>query len=95
MAAPHAAGVAALIVAERGREDEEQGGLTLDPSTVERVLERSATRTACPRPRLFDYPEPFLGADYTAYCEGSARENGFYGHGVVNALAAVGGAAPR
>ncbi len=91
MAAPHATGVAALIVSERGVEDEEHGGLTLDPATVQRVLERTATRTACPRPRLFDYPEPSLGARYTAYCEGAARRNGFYGRGIVNALAAVGG----
>ena len=89
MASPHAAGVAALIVSEHGEEDETHGGLTLPPATVERGLTAPATDVSCPRPRLFDYPEPELGAQYTAYCEGSARRNGFYGHGVVNALRAV------
>jgi subtilisin family serine protease len=93
MASPHAAGVAALIVSELGEEDEVHGGLTLAPGRVQDLLEETATNTACPRPRLFDYPEPSLGAQYTAYCEGTLRRNGFYGYGVVNALEAVGGPA--
>jgi subtilisin family serine protease len=86
MASPHAAGVAALIVAQYGRKD--RGGITLDPRVTERVLKGTATDTACPEPRTLDYPDP-LGPEYTATCEGDASRNGFYGEGVVNALRAV------
>jgi subtilisin family serine protease len=86
MASPHAAGVAALIVAEYGRKD--RGGLTLDPRVTEEVLKRSATDTPCPEPRTFDYPDP-LGPEYTATCEGDSARNGFFGEGIVNAQRAV------
>jgi lantibiotic leader peptide-processing serine protease len=89
MASPHAVGVAALIVAQYGHRDRHQGGVTLDPSKVERILRGTATDTPCPTPRLFDYPEPASGDQYTAFCEGPASDNGFYGDGIVNALAAV------
>ena len=90
MASPHAAGVAALVVAEHGKEDRRNRGLTLKPDRVERILRRQATDHACPEPRLFDYPEPTSGEQYTAYCEGSPERNGFYGDGIVDA-GAVGG----
>ena len=52
MAAPHAVGVAAIIVAQRGRCDVARGGLTLAPDTVEGILEgRRRTRRARPRSR--------------------------------------------
>jgi hypothetical protein len=35
------------------------------------------------------YPDPDLGPEYDAYCEGSPRRNGFYGDGVVDALSAI------
>jgi subtilisin family serine protease len=89
MASPHAVGVAALIVAQYGHRDRSQGGLTLDPSRVEKILRRTATDTPCPEPRLFDYPEPSSGDQYTAFCDGPPSDNGFYGDGIVNALAAV------
>jgi subtilisin family serine protease len=92
MASPHAVGVAAIIVAQRGHRDAARGGLTLAPDTVERILRRTATDTPCPDQEPFVYPEvgpPFL----EALCEGTPRFNGFYGDGIVNALAAsrVGG----
>jgi lantibiotic leader peptide-processing serine protease len=89
MASPHAVGVAALIVSEFGHRDHRNGGVTLDPSKVEKILRGTATDTACPEPRLFDYPEPASGDQFTAFCAGPPANNGFYGDGIVNALAAV------
>ncbi|HMJ94742.1 MAG TPA: S8 family serine peptidase [Thermoleophilaceae bacterium] len=86
MASPHAVGVAALAVAANGKRDRRNGGLTASPDTVEKVLKRSARDHACPEPRAYDYPD--LGPEYTAVCEGSKQFNGFYGHGIVDALAA-------
>jgi subtilisin family serine protease len=85
MASPHAAGVAALVVAEYGKSDRRNGGVKLSPDKVEQIMRRQATNTPCPEPRLFDYPEPNSGDQYTAYCEGSPDRNGFYGDGIVNA----------
>ncbi|HSK37941.1 MAG TPA: S8 family serine peptidase [Actinomycetota bacterium] len=45
MAAPHAVGVAALIVGSQGRRDASHGGLTLSQRTVERLLTRTAKQT--------------------------------------------------
>jgi lantibiotic leader peptide-processing serine protease len=63
MAAPHAVGVAALIVAEYGRSDRANGGVTLAPARVERILRRTATDTACrTRPRsTTPTPTPISG----------------------------------
>ncbi|MEA2288368.1 MAG: lantibiotic leader peptide-processing serine protease [Solirubrobacteraceae bacterium] len=90
MAAPHATGVAALIVAQNGRPDRADGGVTMDPDRVERILRRTATDTPCPAQQPFVYPEP-ASAGLDATCVGDADFNGFYGDGVVNALAAVQG----
>jgi subtilisin family serine protease len=89
MASPHAVGVAALIVAEYGKRDRRNGGLTLQPDRVERILKRTATDTACPAQNPFTYPGVPTPPDYTATCEGTPRFNGFYGDGIVDALAAV------
>ena len=89
MASPHAVGVAALIVSQYGHRDRHNGGVTLDPRKTEQILRRTATDTPCPEPRLFDYPEPASTDEFTAYCDGPASDNGFYGDGIVNALAAV------
>jgi lantibiotic leader peptide-processing serine protease len=86
MASPHAAGVSALIVSEFGKRDE-SGGLTMDPNRVQSRLQKTATDHACPKPRLFVYPDA-PGA-FDAYCAGGRGRNGFYGHGIVNALEAV------
>ena len=88
MASPHAAGVAALVVAEHGKRDRRNGGLTLDPRRVERIMRDTAVNTPCPEPREFHYPEDATGT-YTATCEGSRDRNGFYGDGVVHAGRAI------
>ncbi|MEV6489294.1 S8 family serine peptidase [Actinoplanes sp. NPDC051633] len=91
MAAPHAAGVAALIVSQYGRPDQRNGGLTLNPDVVERRLLRSAAETPCPTPRLRSYVQEGRDVEFDAFCEGGTKFNGFYGHGIVDAYAAVGG----
>jgi subtilisin family serine protease len=87
MASPHAVGVAALIVAEKGDRDWSHGGLTMDPDKVEKVLRRTATDTPCPAQNPFVYPD-LPGAPFDATCVGTPAFNGFYGDGIVNALAA-------
>lgn len=91
MASPHAAGVAALIVAWYGHRN--STGATLSPATVERVLKASATNTACPAPVITYVIERPGDATYDAPCVGTANRNSIYGDGVVNALRAVGGRA--
>jgi lantibiotic leader peptide-processing serine protease len=91
MASPHAAGVAALIVSQYGTTDLVHGGLTMDPAAVREILRETATDTACPTPPLVDYTLVGRPASWNALCEGTAAYNGFYGDGIVNALAAVGG----
>ena len=46
---------------------------------------------ACPVQNPFVYSDPLSAADEIppARCEGSEDFNGFYGHGIVNALNAV------
>jgi subtilisin family serine protease len=90
MATPHAVGVAALIVSEYGRPDRSQGGLTLSPDRVQKIMEKTATDTACPTPRLYHYDGLPAGREVPdAYCEGGPKRNGFFGDGVVDALTAV------
>jgi subtilisin family serine protease len=88
MASPFAAGVAALIVSEYGHPSSHHG-FGLDPRTTERILTGTADETACPAP-VYVYPAP-IPPSYTANCDGSTEFNGFYGHGIVDALAAVTG----
>jgi subtilisin family serine protease len=89
MASPHAAGVAALIVSRYGRKA--GGGITLAPSQVQRRLYATASKKACPSPRDFTYTivRSTGTQTMTHTCEGAQAHNGFYGHGIVNALAAV------
>ncbi len=56
MAAPHATGVAALIVSTHGSRDPRHGGLTMSPRAVERVMIRTARQTPCPFPPIATYP---------------------------------------
>jgi subtilisin family serine protease len=88
MAAPHAAGVAALIVSAHGKRDKVHGGLTLDPRAVERIMTRTATQTPCPSPPNFAYPDD-RDPSFDGVCEGTLARNGIYGRGIVNALTAV------
>jgi lantibiotic leader peptide-processing serine protease len=89
MASPHAAGVAALIVSKYGHRDRAHGGLTMSPNAVETILAGTATQHACPVPATVDYTIVGRPASWNATCAGSPSFNDFYGHGIVNALAAV------
>ncbi|WP_326553420.1 S8 family serine peptidase [Micromonospora sp. NBC_01813] len=89
MASPHVSGVAALIVSKYGKRDARRGGLTLDPDKVESHLYRTAAKTACPQPRLVSYANEDRSPEWDAYCSGGKNFNGFYGHGIVDAFAAV------
>ncbi|MEV4310660.1 S8 family serine peptidase [Actinocrispum sp. NPDC049592] len=87
MASPHATGVAALIVSQYGKYSGNK--VSMDPDKVERVLEGTAAKIPCPTPRTVDYLKEGRDASYTATCEGTLDFNGFYGHGAVDAWAAV------
>ncbi|HEY3078288.1 MAG TPA: S8 family serine peptidase [Chloroflexota bacterium] len=76
MAAPHVAGVAALIVSQLGR---------AEPDRVAGLLTRTADPLPCP-PNPFD---PGGTGAFLATCRGGAGSNGFYGSGQVNAEGAV------
>ncbi|WP_184928875.1 S8 family serine peptidase [Saccharothrix ecbatanensis] len=90
MAAPHAAGVAALVVSQYGKKDRSHPGtLTLSPDKVEQVLYKTATKRACPEPRTVSYENVGRSAEFTATCVGDEAFNGFYGHGIVDAYGAV------
>jgi subtilisin family serine protease len=73
VAAAHVSGVAALVVSWFGDLRNPRNG-KLPPGRVEAIVERTATPKACP-------PEPTT-------CQGG-RTNGWYGHGLVDALRAV------
>ncbi|MEV6297804.1 S8 family serine peptidase [Actinoplanes sp. NPDC051861] len=91
MASPHAAGVAALIVSRYGYPDFRRGGKTMAPALVEAQLYRTAAEKACPEPRLVSYAQEGRSPEFDALCEGGKNFNGFYGYGIVDAYAAVGG----
>lgn len=93
MASPHAVGVAALIISARGSGSGSSFGLA--PSKVEKLLRKTATDTPCDfagPANPFVYPD-LVGADpnvpFEAFCEGKDKLNGFYGDGIVDALAAA------
>jgi len=83
MASPHAAGVAALVVAAHGH------GSRMNPDDVQQVLQDTATDHACPEPPLHSYADKLRPPSFDAFCDGAPAFNGFYGHGIVDALAAV------
>ncbi|MCW2860407.1 MAG: peptidase and in kexin sedolisin [Actinoallomurus sp.] len=96
MASPHTAGVLALIVSRYGQRDRARGGLTLSPDRAESILVGTATEHACPTPRAYTYTRQVRQADgtyqtvtSTQTCEGGQSRNGFYGHGIIDALGAV------
>jgi lantibiotic leader peptide-processing serine protease len=104
MASPHVTGVAALIVSEFGSGTGAGFGLSpaaveqkLRSSATDAddffAARGQHWRDFCPPPSSqFVYPD-LVGADpnvpFEAVCEGGADFNGFYGDGVVDALAAV------
>jgi subtilisin family serine protease len=75
MASPHASGVAALLKSKHP---------WASPAQLQALLKAQADRTACPS----SYDQDGDGTQ-DAVCEGGKRVNGFYGHGIVNALRAV------
>jgi subtilisin family serine protease len=85
MASPHAAGVAALIVSAYGKG--EGAAFGLPPAEVRAILEGTARGMECPDPL-------FALATYQAACTGDTSFNTFYGHGSIDALAAVTAGAP-
>jgi lantibiotic leader peptide-processing serine protease len=93
IASPTAAGVAALIVSRFGQSDG-AGGMTMAPAQVESILMNSASPHPCPEGGVQEYPRAakmtrIPAKDLRAVCEGSDDLNGFYGHGIVNALEAL------
>jgi subtilisin family serine protease len=91
MAAPHATGVAALVVSHYGHPDPRHPGLFLPAAATGSLLRATATRHDCPTPRLQSYADVGRTPDYDALCQGSRAINGFYGRGIVDALGAVTG----
>jgi lantibiotic leader peptide-processing serine protease len=90
MASPHATGVAALIVSQYGHR--RGTGITLHPLFTQAYLEASATDTPCMRNQpdgTFSYAHKNRPPSFTSYCEGTPVFNGWYGHGIVDALRAV------
>lgn len=88
MASPHATGVVALIIEAHGTPDG-NGGYDLAPAAVYQILTSTATDTPCPDPELLDYTQEGRPEDWNATCEGTAAYNSNYGHGIVDAAAAV------
>ncbi|RBQ20391.1 peptidase S8 and S53 subtilisin kexin sedolisin [Spongiactinospora rosea] len=93
MAAPHATGVAAILISRfggsangaKGTEGGKAAGgaFGMDPGKVKALLYETATPIACPMPRGQRY------VDGTHTCEGDRSRNGFYGHGLVDAAKAA------
>lgn len=77
MATPHVTGVAALLASENPE---------ASPPELSRMLTDQAEAIPCPA----DYDLDDTGAQ-DAYCDGYGPYNGFYGHGMVDAEAAVTG----
>ncbi|MFI2433656.1 S8 family peptidase [Streptomyces sp. NPDC018693] len=75
MAAPHAAGVAALLKSKHP---------WASPAQLQWLLKAQADNPGCPE----SYDQNGDGTQ-DATCEGTKRVNGFYGWGIVNALRAV------
>ncbi|WP_462418907.1 S8 family serine peptidase [Kytococcus sp. Marseille-QA3725] len=86
MASPHVSGVAALAIDAKGQPDKKLGGKKMQPKRVDSVVAESAHERACDAETLV---YPGLGDEYTAVCEGDEAFNGFYGHGIINAVSAV------
>lgn len=87
MAAPHAAGVAALIVDVRGSGKGKSFGL--DSRETGYVLRKSAVDNPCPAGGVRSYEAEGRSEEYTATCVSQPGFNGFYGDGIVNARRAV------
>ena len=63
----------------------------LSPDDAQRILEETATDHACPTPALHSYADKGRGPSFDALCVGTPQFNGFYGHGIADALRAIEG----
>ena len=81
MASPHVAGVAALIVSM---------GIT-SPGAVTARIDNTADPMPCPADVSMYAPFPATDNGAPQTCQGGSGYNGWFGHGQVNALTAVGG----
>jgi lantibiotic leader peptide-processing serine protease len=93
MAAPHAAGVAALIISMYGDLNSPQNG-KMRPGAVAAMLQQTADAQPCPTelPAAYaNFPRPhFEGAEEVPQeCQGGPGHNSWYGAGQINALRAV------
>ena len=90
MATPNAAGVAALIVSRYG-DFSGTGRWHMAPDQVQHALERSANNQPCPNPRTVNYAVPpgLFVFNYATCQGGQGNNNGFFGSGIVDALAAL------
>jgi lantibiotic leader peptide-processing serine protease len=86
MAAPHATGVAAILISRFGKPG--KGGLTMPPADVQRLLYSTATQKACPSPREYAYKIDLV-VNEVHKCEGPKSRNGFYGQGLISAVGAA------
>ncbi|MFF2849147.1 S8 family serine peptidase [Streptomyces sp. NPDC058001] len=76
MASPHAAGVAALLKSTHP---------WASPAQLQALMKAQADNPGCPTEPY----DPDGNGTVDSFCKGGKRVNGFYGFGVVNALAAV------
>jgi subtilisin family serine protease len=88
MASPHAVGVAALIVSAHGEEDEDLGGLTMEPEDVREILKDTATDHRCV-PFNYGLVGRTPPGEWNFQCRGDREYNNIYGDGIIDALAAV------
>jgi lantibiotic leader peptide-processing serine protease len=86
MAAPHAVGVAALIIQRHGQGSPE-GGFSLAPDQVAALMASTARDTPCPVAGVEDYRDEGRAAEWNAACLGSPQVNSLYGEGIVDATA--------
>ncbi|APU39715.1 S8 family serine peptidase [Streptomyces sp. NPDC056254] len=76
MAAPHVAGVAALLKSAHP---------AASPSQIQAMLKAQSTKAACPA-QIYDATGALINA---TTCQAKWGQTGYYGHGVVDALKAV------
>jgi hypothetical protein len=81
MASPHVTGVAALIASM---------GIT-SPGAIAARINNTADPMGCPTPEELALYAPFTSTSNSApqTCQGGTGYNSWFGHGQVNALAAV------
>jgi subtilisin family serine protease len=89
MAAPHVAGVAALIISRFGKLVNPNDA-TMNPGQVSAMVQSTADPQPCPATLPAGYLD-FLGADdeQVQTCQGGPGQNSWYGSGQVNAWSAV------